>query len=177
MVGVFACSLPPIATATYSELPRRLPQAYALQGALEAPRWCWRCAPHPSLGSYVSGRLTEPSTYYERNQRGFVVEKDREAQTRDRLLNEYEVRPVLRRVDRSMVALSVVILAAAMSLQLLTSGGDSSEVQTPGYLSQLREDDSLAAREQRRAQQSGKPTFCESKSSYAQWADTLGRCD
>ena len=51
---------------------------------------------------YISTRLTDKQVYYEMKQRGFLVEKDAESVMRDRLLNEYEVLPVLKRVDTSI---------------------------------------------------------------------------
>lgn len=116
---------------------------------------------------YVSQRLREESTYYEENgasgRGGYVAEKDAEAKMRDRLLEEYEVQPTLKRVDRTLKPVVVALTVSAIALRLLAPS-DPYEQYSQAYLSQLGGDERLAYFEQQRAQQeSSKPSYCNSR--------------
>ena len=122
---------------------------------------------------YVSSRLLDTETYYEEmtardGRRANVATKDRETRTRDRLLDEYEVRPVLRRVDMTAAALlGTLVVSAGLLSQLATD--PSSHTVDEGYLSTLKGNDAVAASDQLRAQQrrigdiEGTPLDCDSR--------------
>uniref|UniRef100_A0A6S9UH15 Uncharacterized protein n=1 Tax=Chrysotila carterae TaxID=13221 RepID=A0A6S9UH15_CHRCT len=116
---------------------------------------------------YVSMRLRDRQTYYEENgasgRGGYLAEKDAEATMRDRLLDDYEVQPVLRKVDRLSAVVGGSLGLAAIALRTLTPD-DPYKQFSNDYLSQLQMDDKLAAKEQQRAQsQSLKPSYCDSR--------------
>ena len=107
------------------------------------------------------------------NQRGYVVEKDSESAMRDRLLNEYEVVPVLKRVNTSAGAVAAILAACLVSVYALGGGGNPYD---PGYLARMQSDEMLAQREQQRAQStSTKPAYCDSR--YYKAMAGAGGCD
>lgn len=107
------------------------------------------------------------------NQRGYVVEKDAESAMRDRLLNEYEVLPVMKRVNTSV---SAVTAALAACLVLIFAMGEGGNPYDPDYLARMQSDEQLAQREQQRAQSaSAKPAYCDSR--YYKAMAGAGGCD
>ena len=152
----------PIALTSYTDIPAELPQA--LLGAnlcglvflfvfLLRLRAGW---------AYVSERLSNAETYYEVGRgggaRGYVATKDAEEKMRDRLLLQYEVQPVTRRLDTTLAPVGAALVASLVLLFVL--GGDSGVDDSLG----LRSDSEAAAREQRRAQERGpKPAYCSDR--------------
>lgn len=121
---------------------------------------------------YVSSRLLDSETYYEEEtardgRRANVVTKEQETRVRDRLLDQYEVQPVLRRVDTTAAALvGALVVSAGLLSQLATD--PSSYTVDDAYLSTLKGNDAVAASEQLRAQRrqaggEGKPLYCDSR--------------
>jgi len=158
--GAFAFSLP-IALSTYGSLAE-LPLAL-LGSSVGASGVTFAFVLRLRIGwSYVSGRLRDSTVYYERNQRGYEVKKDESVRARDKLIDEFEVQPMLRKVDDALKAGGLALALSALALHLL-SPAPYAQLE-PSYLSSLSADDALAAREQRRAQAGAeRPSFCESR--------------
>lgn len=167
----------PISYTTFNVLPFELPQLFlaANLGTL--------CAMVPFVVrlrvgyGFVSKRLKEKSSYYEANQRGLFARKAPEAVLRDRLLEQQQVAPAVKRIELSLAALFLAILLSlgvgevvtilegeAGPTTLKTLMGD----QATQFNNRLRGDDEFAAREQKRAQRKAetgslKPTYCDSR--------------
>ena len=170
----------PVSYNTYYNLPFELPQLLIAANlgtlAVMIPfvfrlRVGW---------SFVSQRLKEQSTYYEAQQRGLFAWKDRETQTRDRLIQKTEVQPVLLRIDVSLAALFAALFLTVLSAEAITviegENGPATLKTLSGdeairYTNRLRGDDEFAAREQARARKRGneetlegvKPAYCDSR--------------
>lgn len=171
--------LVPVPLGTFVDLPRELPQLL-LCSCIGGGGVTLAFALRLRVGwGYISGRLTERATYYEKNQRGWTAEKDDEAWMRDRLLDEYEVKPVLRRVDASLKVAAATLAALCLALQLVGGDADPNEQYSAAYLARLRTDDGLALREQRRtaATDSNRPAFCAERATYYKAMAGGGSCD
>ena len=105
---------------------------------------------------YISTRLADKQVYYEMKQRGFLVEKDAESVMRDRLLNEYEVLPVLKRVDTSIGVVSGLLAACIVGIFILGGSGatDPNEQPSPSQ-----------------------PAFCQSRFTYFKAIAGGSSCD
>ena len=119
----------PISLSSYSSM--LLPQACLsalVGGAIPTLMFALRLR---TGWGYISNRLVAKEVYYEMKQRGYLVKKDAESQMRDKLLNEYEVVPVLKRVDASASVLAAVLVACLVGVYIMggaladgTSGSD-----------------------------------------------------
>jgi len=168
----------PISLVTYDDQPRQLLQAIlaaVIGGSLPTLGFVLRLR---AGWGFVSGRLTAPSTYFEVNERGFEKEKDAETRLRDRYMNEYEVLPAMRRVDRSFAITAAVLATSFIGLQAVTDFADPYEQYSSSYLSKLQSDDALAEREARRGEQRLKPAYCDSRYYTAiAGGESNGSCD
>lgn len=169
----------PISYTTYNQLPFELPQLLLSANlgtlAIMVPfvfrlRVGW---------AFVSRRLKQKATYYEAEQRGLLARKDRATQTRDRLIEKTEVRPNMRRIDASILALLFglfLTFTAAEAITIIEGESGPSTLKTVygdaaiDYTNRLRGDDEFAAREQARAQRKAdengeglKPVYCDSR--------------
>jgi len=169
----------PVSYTTFDQLPYELPQLFLSASigtfAVMLPfifrlRVGW---------GYVSGRLKERKTYYEANQRGLFANKDRETQLRDRLIQQQEVAPALRRVDSSLLTVALCLALSLGGGEVLTlvegEAGPSTLKTLSGdeamrYTNRLRSDEAFALREQQRAQRKAqpdgsgvKPVYCDSR--------------
>jgi hypothetical protein len=176
LINVFA-SLP-IAYTTYHRLPFELPQLLlsANIGTLAA------MAPFLArlrVGyGYVSERLRARTIYYEAQQRGLFAKKDQDALLRDRLTEQSQVAPALKRIDASLAAVLAAIFISVGSGEALTIiEGDAGPVTLKSFSgdealrlnARLRSDPDFAKREQERALSKGnadgtgvKPGYCDS---------------
>ena len=169
----------PVAYNTYHTLPFEMPQLLIAANlgtlAVMLP-FVFRLR----LGwSSVSMRLKQSSIYYEAQQRGLFARKDRESQTRDRLLQKETVAPILRRLDVSLVALFAALFLTFVSAEAITVfEGESGPAtlktiygdEAIQFTNRLRGDDEFARREQARAQRKAdengdglRPGYCESR--------------
>jgi len=169
----------PISFTTYNQLPFELPQLLLAANlgtlGIMVPfvfrlRVGW---------AFVSRRLKQKATYYEAEQRGLLARKDRATQTRDRLIEKTEVRPNLRRIDVSFLALLFGLFLTVTAAEAITiiegENGPSTLKAIQGdaaidYTNRLRGDDEFAAREQARARRKAdengegvKPVYCDSR--------------
>ena len=154
----------PVALSTFDDLPQELPQVILASsfssGVLVL---CFVLRLRQGWG-YVSSRLTDRYTYFEKNQRGYQVEKNRATMLRDRLLDEYDVQPTLKRIDSSLLKVVGATAACLVALQISMGGSDPYERFSPEYLGQLQQNEQLAASEQDRAQrQAALPAYCDSR--------------
>lgn len=165
----------PIAYTTYYNLPQELPNLLvaANLGTVAAMvpfvlrlRVGW---------GFVSSRLLERTTYYEANQRALTKRKEKGDLLRDRLLEENEVRPVLKRIDSSLFALALALVLSFGSTEVVTAlQGESGPAtlktlygdEARRFDNRLKGDDEFAAEQQRRAQSRGEgtqPAYCDSR--------------
>jgi len=166
----------PIAYTTFYNLPGELPNLFvaANLGTVVAMvpfvlrlRVGW---------GFVSQRLRERQTYYEANQRGLFARKDKAEVLRDRLVEQQEVRPVLRRIDASLAGLALALLLSVGSTEVVTAlQGESGPAtlktltgdEARRFDNRLKGDDEFAAEQQRRAQTRNpdeiKPAYCDSR--------------
>ena len=125
---------------------------------------------------FVSQRLKSRSTYYEANERGIVAKKDKGDLLRDKLLEQNEVAPVLRRIDASLLGLGLALVLSFGSTEVLTAIQGESAPATLKTLTgsdairfenRLKSDNEFAAEQQRRAQVRNpddmKPAYCDSR--------------
>ena len=137
---------------------------------------------------YVSMRLTDRVTYYEDNgasgRGGYIAEKDDSTSMRDRLLDQYEVQPALRRVDGALRVAAASLFISALLLRTFAPA-DPYEESSPSYLSRLQADDKLAEQERQKAESraaakgvSLKPSYCDSRYYKAiAGGESSGVCD
>ena len=79
-------------------------------------------------------------------------------------INEYEVKPVLERVTKTVAAAAAVLVITLVSLNVSTNFSNPYEQYSPEYLSRLQSDEKLAQREQRRALERGvRPAYCDDR--------------
>jgi len=178
-IGIMFFFSLPISYATYDQLPYELPQLF-LSANLGTLAVMLPFIVRLRVGwGFVSKRLRAKASYYEAEQRGLMARKDRETQTRDRLIEKTEVAPNLRRIDASIaatIAALFVTLASAEAVTVLEGENGPSTLKTLSgdaaidYTNRLRGDDAFAAREQARAQRKAdengegvKPAYCDSR--------------
>mmetsp|Transcript_50312 Transcript_50312/g.100183 ORF Transcript_50312/g.100183 Transcript_50312/m.100183 type:complete len:291 (-) Transcript_50312:289-1161(-) len=169
----------PVSYVTFDVLPKELPQLLisANMGTfafmllfIGRLRLAW---------GEVSGRLKSREVYFEENQRGNSVRKQKEVLLRDRLTQQTTVAPVLQRIDSSLFAITIALAIALASGELITAiEGESGPAtlktltgdEATRFTNRLRSDDEFAEREQRRAQRrmqedgtGVKPGYCDSR--------------
>ena len=172
----------PIAYTTFNQLPFELPQLFL---AANIGTLFWVMLPFVvrqrlSWG-FVSKRLRERELYYEQNERGFFARKESAELLRDRLLDKDEVRPALRRIDKSLLTVAAYLVLSLFSAQAVTviegDAGPSTLKTLSGqssidYTNRLRRDPQFAAQEQERARRKAstpgseeglKPVYCDSR--------------
>lgn len=169
----------PISYTTYNQLPFELPQLL-LAANLGTCAVLLVFVLRLRLGwGFVSSRLRARATYFEANERGNVARKDRETSLRDRLLEQDEVQPALKRIDTSLAAIAAALVLTLASGEAITAvegeNGPSTLKTLYGedsrrFENRLRGDDEFALREQtrarRKADQDGngvKPVYCDSR--------------
>jgi len=181
----------PIAYVTYNRLPFELPQLL-LSANIGTFAVMLAFVARLRVGyGFVSQRLREKETYFEAQQRGLIFRKDRETVLRDRLTEESQVAPALKRIDASLAALFVALfltLGSGEALTIIEGEAGPATLKTvigsdaQDYTNRLKGDASFAKREQERALRRGdadgtgvKPVYCDSR--YYKIIAGGGGCD
>jgi len=168
----------PIAYTTFYVIPDELPQlfissnfgTFAVMIAFIARlRLSW---------GFVSKRLKSRTAYFEADQTGKTVIKDKGMLLRDRLLETNEVAPALKRIDVSLLTVIAALMFTYVGGEALTvSLGDAGPYtlktiygeEATRFDNRLKGDDDFAREEQRRMQSRGdsdgglQPGYCNSR--------------
>jgi|TARA_B100000513_G_scaffold127683_1_gene56803 hypothetical protein len=169
----------PISFTTFNQLPYELPQLL-LAANIGTSAVLFAFVLRLRLGwGFVSNRLKARATYFEANERANVARKDRETSLRDRLIEQQEVQPALKRIDVSLAAIGaalVLSLAAGQAITAIEGEAGPSTLKTlygedsRRFENRLKGDDEFALREQTRARRKAdedgngvKPLYCDSR--------------
>jgi len=168
----------PIAYTTFYVLPDEIPQlliaanfgTFAVMIAFVVKlRLDW---------GIIGRRLASRITYFEADQTGQKVTKDKATLLRDRLLNQNEVSPAIGRLNSSLLALVAALFLTFFSGEALTESlGEAGPAtlktltgdEARRFDNRLKGDDEFARREQERFQSRGgidgniQPGYCNSR--------------
>mmetsp|Transcript_33701 Transcript_33701/g.83981 ORF Transcript_33701/g.83981 Transcript_33701/m.83981 type:complete len:262 (-) Transcript_33701:188-973(-) len=125
--------------------------------------------------SYVSDRLGMEVLDYEESgwADGFMSKKPEEIRARDQFLNEFTVKPVLKKLRPLLAAIAVSTVLSVGAYKMVEGTPDMQFA--PAYLSNLQLDDKAAAAEAARAEKTGKPAYCYDR--YYKAMAGGGMCD
>jgi len=110
----------PIAYTTFNVLPDEIPQII-LSANIGTFATMLPFVVRLRVGwGFVSERLREKETYFEAKQRALFATKDRETIARDRLIYKTQVKPILRRIDASIVAVAAALILSVGAGEVVT---------------------------------------------------------